>query len=121
MIFVDRSISVSIAAALKWVRNDVIGLDDYFPPDVTWLETAGQEQWLVITRDSRIRKRPHELEMIRPAEVEAFVLAQTQTPTRWEYLQLIVCTLDPREKLCHDTLRPFVFGCHRDKTFRQLL
>lgn len=123
MIFIDRSIPVSIAESLKCVRGDIIWLDDYFPantPDVTWLETAGQKQWLVITRDSRIRKRPNELEMIREAEVGAFVLAQTQTPTRWEYLQIIACTLDHMEKLFHETPRPFVFGCYRDRTFRRL-
>ncbi len=43
MIFIDRSIPVSIAEALKCVRSDIIWLDDYFPantPDVTWLGIA---------------------------------------------------------------------------------
>ena len=45
MIFIDRSIPVSIANALKCVRQDIIWLDDYFPadtPDVVWLNIAGQ-------------------------------------------------------------------------------
>ncbi len=123
MIFIDRSIPVSSAEALQRVRTDIIWLDDYFPPntpDVDWLRVAGQNQWLVITRDSHIRKRPNELAIIRQAQVGAFVFAQTQTPTRWEYLQLLVCTLDRMEQLFRDTPRPFVFGCYRDHTFRRL-
>ncbi len=73
-----------------------------------------------MARDSRIRKRPNELKMIRDAEVGAFVLAQTQTPTRWEYLQIIACSLGHMEKLFQETPRPFVFGCYRDRTFRRL-
>jgi hypothetical protein len=40
-----------------------------------WLAVAGQKQWIVITRDERIRYRAAAKQAIRRAKVRAFVLA----------------------------------------------
>jgi predicted nuclease of predicted toxin-antitoxin system len=44
-------------------------------PDPEWLAFAGQNNWIVITRDERIRYRVAEKQAIRRAKVCAFVLA----------------------------------------------
>src|SRR5438045_7322343 len=43
--------------------------------DPEWLAFAGQNNWIVITRDERIRYRVAEKQAIRRAKVRAFVLA----------------------------------------------
>jgi PIN like domain len=43
-------------------------------PDPKWLVAAGKNDWIVITRDERIRYRVAEKQAIRRARVRAFVL-----------------------------------------------
>lgn len=43
--------------------------------DEEWLERAGHEGWIVLTKDKRIRYRHVEIEAIREHGVRAFVLA----------------------------------------------
>ncbi len=52
--------------------------DDHFPQnakDPEWLTAAGKKNWIVVTRDERIRYRVAERQAIRRAKVRAFVLA----------------------------------------------
>lgn len=52
--------------------------DDHFAqdaPDPEWLAAAGKNNWIVITRDERIRYRVAEKQAICRAKVRAFVLA----------------------------------------------
>lgn len=51
--------------------------DDHFAqdaPDSEWLAAVGRNNWIVITRDERIRYRAAEKQAIRRAKVRAFVL-----------------------------------------------
>lgn len=84
MILLDRNVPRSAARALQQVRDDVKWLEDLgLPsdtPDVVWLRMAGEQGWLVITRDQHIRRRPYERQVIEQARVGAFVSAQTQPP-----------------------------------------
>lgn len=43
-------------------------------PDEEWLEVAGKEGWIVLTRDKNIRRKPNELRAFREHGVIAFVL-----------------------------------------------
>ena len=52
--------------------------DDHFAqdaPDPEWLAAVGKNNWIVITRDERIRYRVAEKQAMRRAKVRAFVLA----------------------------------------------
>ena len=123
MIFIDRSVPKGVANALKAVRNDVMWLEDQFPHgtrDVEWLEAAGRNGWLVITRDKMIRRRHGERQAIADHNVGCFCLVQSKDPTRWEYLKLLVTTLDEMERVFAETPRPFLFGVDRQGQFRQL-
>jgi hypothetical protein len=124
MIFVDRSIPRSVAEALKLVRADVRWLEDEFAhntPDADWLSDVGRRGWLVIGRDRRIRYRPAEKQAIFDHRVGYFCIAQDSNPTRWEYLQLIVMTLDRMEDVFATVERPFIYGVYKDGSFRRLL
>lgn len=42
--------------------------------DETWLMRAGREQWIVLTKDTRIRRRPAELDAIRRGRLRVFCI-----------------------------------------------
>ena len=125
MIFVDRSIPKSVAEALKLVREDEVAwLEDYFnhrTPDEEWLEAAGREGWLVISRDKRIRTRPGERAALQQHGVGCFILGQTGNPTRWEYLKLLARTLDEMVQRFEETPRPFIYVVNSAGSMRQAL
>ena len=124
MIFIDRSIPRAVASALKQVRNDVYWLEDIFDHDVkdpVWLQQVGQNNWLVLMRDKRVRTRFGERQSILENGVGCFILNQGRDPTRWEYLKLIVSTLDQMEDLYAATPRPFIYAVDREGRMRQVL
>jgi len=43
-------------------------------PDEEWLEVAGKQGWIVLTRDKNIRRKPNELRAFREHGVIGFVL-----------------------------------------------
>ena len=76
--FLDRSIGkLKVATALRQAGAQVAVHDDHFQPDTRdedWLTEAGQEGWVVLTKDQRIRYRTIEREALMQAGVRAFVL-----------------------------------------------
>lgn len=54
------------------ICQDLLTDPDY---DSEWLTRAGKNNWIVVTRDERIRYRVAEKQAIRRARVRAFVLA----------------------------------------------
>jgi predicted nuclease of predicted toxin-antitoxin system len=111
MIFIDRSIPRGVADALKAVRGDVSWFEDHFPhdtKDVTWLPIAGQNDWLVVARDKKIRTRAGERHMIEVNNVGCFIISQKQNLTRWEYLKLLARSLDQMEEIFQTKAHPFI-------------
>ena len=75
---VDESVGAKIVpAALRELGATVITVAERFgqgTPDEHWLAEAGAANWIVITRDRMILKRPNELAALRNANVRAFAL-----------------------------------------------
>lgn len=46
--------------------------------DETWLRRAGREDWVVLTKDDKIRRRPTEMEAFRRAKVRVFCLTTAE-------------------------------------------
>lgn len=112
MIFIDRSIPRSVANALKQVRDDVEWLEDRFAhdtPDPVWLTAAGQNGWLVLARDKKIRTRPAERQAIVDHRVGCFIVGQKRDPTRWGYLKLLVGAMGEMESVFAQQSRPFIY------------
>jgi hypothetical protein len=124
VIFIDRSIPRPVAEALKRVRDDVIWLEDRFPhdaKDVEWLPVAGDNRWLVIVRDKKIRTRYGERQAIVRHGVGCFILNQGNDPTKWEYLKLLAATLDQMIEKDSGTSRPYIYTVSRDGIMTQVL
>jgi len=123
MIFIDRSIPKGVAEALKQVREDVYWLEDKFRHDAKepeWLEEAGRNGWLVISRDKKIRTRPGERQALIQYKVGCFCLTQKQALSRWDYLKLLSGTLDEMERLFSETDRPFLYSVSRLGKFTRI-
>jgi uncharacterized protein with PIN domain len=77
--FLDRQLGrYKMAGILRAGGFKVEIHDDHFPQnaeDPEWLTAAGQNNWIVVTRDERIRYRVAQRQAMRRANVRAFVLA----------------------------------------------
>jgi hypothetical protein len=77
--FLDRQLGRhKMAGILRAANLKVEVHDDHFPQDALdpeWLRAVGERNWIVVTRDERIRYRVAEKQAIRRAKVRAFVLA----------------------------------------------
>ncbi len=111
MIFIDRSVPRGVAEAVKEMRDDV--------PDTEWLAAAGDEGWLVITHDTRIRTRPGERRAIMEHGVGCFILSYKQPLRKQEIVDLIVSTLEEMERLFEQTSRPFIYTVNKNGEFRE--
>jgi hypothetical protein len=109
--FVDRSLgSVDVAAALRTAGLTVEIHDDHFQqdtPDTDWLTAVGARQWVVLTKDSRIRRHPLEMEALLSSGVAAFILTASGLTGR-EMATAIVDAMPKIERLITKQVRPFV-------------
>jgi hypothetical protein len=76
--FIDRCLgSQDVATALRAAGASVEVHDDHFARgalDVEWLPEVGERGWIVLTKDTRLRRHPQELRVLVAAGVGAFVL-----------------------------------------------
>jgi hypothetical protein len=79
--FVDRSLAKSIVEGLRAVGLTVHSMADVYGEkraqglaDEVWLADAGDHDWVVLTKDDAIRRRPAELEALIAAGVRVFCL-----------------------------------------------
>lgn len=97
-------------AALRAAGAVVIAHDDRFAPDtpdVAWLTEAGALRWVVLTKDSRIRRHPLELDALVSAGVAAFMLTATGI-TGDEMAAVFVRGLPRMTQLVRTRTRPFI-------------
>lgn len=79
LLFIDRCAwSRRLDQALRQAGIPFIAHREKFAddcPDEDWLDVAGREGWIVVTRDKAIRRKANELRAFRDASVIAFALA----------------------------------------------
>jgi predicted nuclease of predicted toxin-antitoxin system len=110
--FVDESLdSHSVVKALREAGASVKRLTEHFPkgtPDETWLDQAGRNGWVVLTRDKRIRYRQLERTALREAKVRAFVFTGGNV-TGADTALILVSALGRLEKLARADSGPFIY------------
>jgi hypothetical protein len=91
--YLDESIlSNALAGALEQAGVQVRRPGVHVPfgaSDATWLKVCGEQGWVVLMRDQRVRYRQLELDALRAARVAAFVFTGGQTSAR-EVARVIV-------------------------------
>jgi predicted nuclease of predicted toxin-antitoxin system len=110
--FLDRQLGrYKMAGALRNAGLNIEIHDDHFPQnaqDPEWLTAAGKNNWIVVTRDERIRYRVAEKQAIRRAKVRAFVLA-AQGDLRAEILAAIFLKALPKiRRMLKQRKPPFI-------------
>jgi predicted nuclease of predicted toxin-antitoxin system len=108
---VDRSLGRKLAAALTEAGFPAVTHDSIFPddatPDTIWLARVGKEEWLVITKDKLIRKRPLEREALIEARVRAFVFSGGNM-SGVEMAEVIIGCANKLLRIAASTPAPFV-------------
>lgn len=121
--YVDRSLGQRIVperlrtlGLTVHTEAQVFGTEGDAPTDAAWLRRAGLEDWVVLSKDARIRYRRHELDALVRHSVRAFVLVSGQLTG--------VEQADAFERNLHRILRacrrsgPFVYGVHSKRIER---
>lgn len=79
--FVDRSLGKSIVESLRATGLTVHSMTDVYGEkraqllaDEVWLRDAGKNDWIVLTKDDAIRRRPAERDALTEAAVRVFCL-----------------------------------------------
>ena len=75
--FIDNNLGYQLAKGMKGFGEQVIHLTEKFSPDADdglWLEYVGTNDFILVTRDQRIRWRPAELSALKTYKVGAFFL-----------------------------------------------
>lgn len=111
-IFLDESLdSDTVATALISAGARVERATKNFPkgtPDEIWLEAAGKHQWIVLTRDKRIRYRQLERKSLEEAGVRAFVFIGGNVTIK-DTAAILVTALPRILKLSETNHGPFIY------------
>lgn len=93
-------------------------LEEHFDPaeaDEKWIAEVGKRDWIVITKDRRIRYRQHEKMAVKNAGVALFVLVSSNQ--RGESMADALLKAVPRLRRFLDSHdRPFIAKVYRDGT-----
>jgi hypothetical protein len=84
--------------------------DDHFAedtPDVDWLAEVGVKEWVVLTKDKRIRHNPLEKKAVEVARLRVFTLSRGNM-TGEQMAQVFVKHLATIERLARKWAPPFV-------------
>ena len=119
----DRSLGGRfVVTALRAAGVEVVAHDDVFgqdAPDVEWLAEAGRRGWIVLTKDSAIRRNPHELEMFRKAGVKVFALTRKDLAGP-EMADIFVAAIPGMLKRAMTSAAPFIFSVSRRGEFTRV-
>jgi hypothetical protein len=93
--YIDADVPVAVRRAIAGCRNDVTHAGAPSAPapntkDKDWLPLAGEQGWVVLSRDKGIRRRPAELRAVMDSGVRLFVLTSAGNLSRWDTLELLV-------------------------------
>jgi predicted nuclease of predicted toxin-antitoxin system len=113
--YIDASIQVAVAAAISQFRTDVLyaggpGAPAFATRDTEWLALAGRNDWVVLTRDKRIRTRPAERDMYLSVGVRTFCFTHAGNYTSWEVLELVVSSWRRIEEAADATAGPYIYS-----------
>ncbi len=115
--FLDEGLAGNkIPAILKDAGFLVKRLIDHFPkgtPDTKWLSEVGKHGWVVLTKDAKIRKNPHELQTLIESKVAAFILTSAEL-TGEEIGEIIIKAHEKMLDFLSKNSRPFIATVTKD-------
>ena len=119
--FLDRSLGKHIVANALRQAGAVVKLhDDHFPQDARdeeWLREVGRREWIVLTKDSRIRHRAHE--RISPSQSRSPGLCACEGEAVWPGNGHSICERPPSYEAVHGKASGPVY-CSRDADWARI-
>lgn len=115
--FVDRSLGKSIVAELHKAGLQVLSMADVYGEkagqglaDETWLADAGKNNWVVLTKDDAIRRRPAERDALSDAKVRVFCLTNRNLRARDQADRFVMNA----ERMLRraETQGPYIYGVY---------
>lgn len=111
-LFLDESLdSDTVATTLETAGAQVERATKHFPrgtPDEVWLAAAGKNNWIVLTRDKRIRYRQLERKSLEEAGVRAFVFIGGNVTIK-DTAKILVTALPRILKISASNAGPFIY------------
>lgn len=102
--YVDED-TLHLGKAMAAVRDDIVHPGHIRCPvprgalDPQWLPVVGDRDWLLISRDKRLRTNPVEKMKLIDVGIRAVILTSAGNMNRWEQLRLVVRYWDQIEDL----------------------
>jgi PIN like domain len=123
-LFIDRSLGrIQVPDLLRAVGLRLITLADHYGipadqdiEDVTWLELAGQCDWVVFMKDAEIRRRPAERAAVKSHAVRAFCLSAGSLPAA-DMASRFIDNLRAITDACANP-GPFMYAVHASRITR---
>ncbi|MDG4832917.1 hypothetical protein O7627_26945 [Solwaraspora sp. WMMD1047] len=88
------------------VVSDVATLDD------VWIPIVSKQDWLIITRDRKIRSRPREIAAVRENNARMVALTGADATNTFSQLEVVMCRWRDITK-CLDQPGPFIYTATR--------
>jgi microcompartment protein CcmK/EutM len=117
--FVDRGLGKSIVEGLRSAGLTVHSMADVYGEkkaqrlaDETWLHDAGRNDWVVLTKDDAIRRRPAE----RDALIDAAVRVSCLTTAQLRGSEQTERFSENRHRILRQARKPgpYIYGVYRD-------
>jgi predicted nuclease of predicted toxin-antitoxin system len=125
ILLLDENMPPKVADALHALGTvEAYHVTKYLPrgtADVEVFAFLADKDWVLVTQDERIRKRPHELAALRGANVGAFILTGRTNRTVEEMLSFLAACLGEMRKLVEKTRRPYIYGISDKRKFDRLV
>lgn len=58
--------------------------------DVDWIPVVAAAGWVIITRDRKIQRRPHELHAVTSSGARMVAIASNEVLTKWHQLEIVM-------------------------------
>jgi len=88
-------------------------------PDVDWIAAASREDWIAISRDQNIHRKPNELAAIRASRAVIFVFTSGNLGAE-ATAQLLLKALPRIYRSAMGARRPALFSIHKNGTIGRL-
>lgn len=126
ILLLDENLPRRVAEALNVLGTvEAAHVTKYLPPGTPDVEVcaflADKRDWVLVTQDERIRKRPHELAGLRQGQVGLFVLTGRKDRNVEEMLSFLASCLDGMRKAAAKYRRPYVVGISDKRRFDLLV
>ncbi len=80
--------------------------------DTVWIPECARQDWLIVTRDSRIQSHTRELEAVRSNGARMVAPAGADARSTWSQLELFMCQWRRIER-CLEQRGPFIYSVIR--------